>query len=175
MQKVKKWIPKLNWNRAVAIFVIVTFSTLIAITPTVASAESGQQSQSSEAGLGIASGLLTIVYLPFKLAYAVLGGVVGGFAWGLGGGDVETGKAVWEPSFYGTYVITPSHLRGDEPVRFVGVSPYDEDEKEYKEIEYDEEAYEEQGKKEMKGEAQNEIKRVTPDPPVETPAAMPKE
>ena len=63
--------PIWNWKRGVVILVLVTFSTLLFITPTVASAQEGDDSQSSEAGLGVASGLLTIVYLPFKLAYAI--------------------------------------------------------------------------------------------------------
>ena len=93
-----------------------------------ASAQDGQTSQSEEAGLGIGSGLLTLVYLPVKVVYAALGGIVGGFTYVLTGGDVDTAKSVWEPSFYGTYVITPSNLKGEKPVRFFGVSPYDEEE-----------------------------------------------
>ena len=63
-----------------------------------------------------------------KVAYAALGGIIGGFAYALTGGDLDTAKTVWKPSFYGTYVITPDHLKGNEPVRFYGVSPYDENE-----------------------------------------------
>ena len=77
----------------------------------------------SDAGLGIASALLTVPYAAAKILYAALGGVVGGFTWVLTGGDTETAKTVWEPSFYGTYVITPDHLKGKEPVRFIGESP----------------------------------------------------
>ena len=80
----------------------------------------------SDAGLGIASALLTVPYAAAKILYAALGGVIGGFTWVLTGGDTETAQTVWEPSFYGTYVITPDHLRGKEPVRFIGRSPYDE-------------------------------------------------
>lgn len=85
-----------------------------------------EESQAAEAGLGIGSGLLTLVYFPVKVVYAVLGGVVGGFTYVLTGGDLETAQTVWKPSFHGTYVITPSHLKGDEAVRFYGVSPYEE-------------------------------------------------
>ncbi len=84
-------------------------------------------SPSNEAALELGSGLLTLVYLPAKVAYAALGGIVGGFTYGLTGGDLETAQSVWEPSFYGTYVITPDHLKGNEPVRFYGTSPYEEE------------------------------------------------
>ena len=84
-------------------------------------------SPSNEAALGLGSGLLTFVYLPAKVVYAVLGGIVGGFTYGLTGGNLETAQSVWDPSIGGTYVITPEHLKGNEPVRFYGSSPYEEE------------------------------------------------
>jgi hypothetical protein len=61
------------------------------------------------------------------MVYATLGGIVGGLTYGVTGGDLEAAQAVWESSMYGTYIITPDHLKGNEPVRFVGVSPYEEE------------------------------------------------
>ncbi len=144
MQELLTLTPNWNWKRGMVILVLVTLSTLLVITPTIASADEGEDSQSSEAGLGVASGLLTIVYLPFKLAYAVGGGVVGGLTYVLTGANMDVAKSVWEPSFYGTYVITPDHLKGNEPVRFFGISPYEDES--YEELRYDEEPYE-QGSK----------------------------
>lgn len=103
-------------------FSLVTFFS----HPSAQAAEQDTGSQTSEAGLGVASALLTIPYGVAKIVYAGLGGVVGGLTWVLTGGDTETAAAIWEPSFYGTYVITPDHLKGNEPVRFFGISPYDE-------------------------------------------------
>lgn len=80
-----------------------------------------------EAGLGVASALLTLPYGPAKIIYAGLGGIVGGATWVLTGGNLETAQTVWEPSFYGDYVVTPDHLTGKKPLRFFGVSPYQED------------------------------------------------
>ena len=80
-----------------------------------------------EAGLGVASVLLTLPYGTAKILYAGLGGIVGSATWVLTGGNTETAQAVWEPSFYGDYVITPDHLTGKTPLRFYGVSPYEED------------------------------------------------
>ncbi len=80
-----------------------------------------------EAGLGVASALLTLPYGPAKIIYAALGGIVGGATWLLTGGNLEAAESVWEPSFYGDYVITPDHLTGKKPLRFFGISPYQED------------------------------------------------
>jgi len=84
-------------------------------------------SPSNEAALGLGSGFLTFLYLPAKVVYAALGGIVGGFTYALTGGDLDTAQSVWKPSFYGTYVITPDHLKGNEPVRFFGASPYEDE------------------------------------------------
>lgn len=107
--------------------VLCTFAFVVCLGPPGMSwAAEENSSPSNEAALGLGSGLLTIVYLPAKIVYAVLGGIVGGLTYGLTGGNLETAQSVWEPSFYGTYVITPDHLKGNEPVRFYGPSPYEE-------------------------------------------------
>ncbi|MGP0592895.1 hypothetical protein ACTRXD_10230 [Nitrospira sp. T9] len=108
--------------------VLLAFSLIVCLgAPGVSlAAEQELSSPTNEAALGIGSALLTVIYFPVKFAYAILGGVVGTFTYGLTGGDLETAKAVWEPSFYGTYVITPDHLKGNEPVRFLGVSAYED-------------------------------------------------
>ncbi len=81
-----------------------------------------------EVGLGIASVILTIPYGVSKLLYAGLGSVVGGFSWILSGGNTDTAESIWNPSLHGTYVITPDHLRGRKPIRFIGrVSSRDDD------------------------------------------------
>lgn len=108
--------------------VLLAFSLIVCLgAPGVSlAAEQELSSPTNEAALGIGSALLTVIYFPVKFAYAILGGVVGTFTYGLTGGNLETAKAVWEPSFYGTYVITPDHLKGNEPVRFIGVSAYED-------------------------------------------------
>jgi hypothetical protein len=68
-----------------------------------------------------ASAVATILYFPFKAAFAIGGGVVGGLAYAFSGGSEQTAKNIWIPSIYGTYIITPDHLKGDKPVRFLGV------------------------------------------------------
>ena len=74
----------------------------------------------SGAGLGAAGWLLSIPYGAGKVAFAALGGIIGGFTYALTGGDLDTAKKVWTTSIYGTYVITPDHLNGERPLRFFG-------------------------------------------------------
>ncbi len=115
-------------KQVTGVCVLLAFSLIVCLGATGVSlaAEQELSSPTNEAALGIGSALLTVIYFPVKFAYAILGGIVGTFTYGLTGGDLETAKAVWEPSFYGTYVITPDHLKGNEPVRFIGVSAYED-------------------------------------------------
>lgn len=117
-----------SFRRGVSGLVLCAFALAVGLgLPNTSWAGEEESSPSNEAALGLGSGLLTLVYLPAKVTYAALGGIVGGFAYGLTGGDLETAKSVWEPSFYGTYVITPDHLKGNDAVRFFGSSPYDDE------------------------------------------------
>jgi len=129
MMKQSQHFWKSSLKKATSMFMLVVFAFVVGLgAPVVSFAAEEESSPSNEAALGFGSGLLTLVYLPLKSAYAILGGVVGGFTYALTGGNLETAKSVWEPSVYGTYVITPDHLKGNEPVRFFGVSAYDEEE-----------------------------------------------
>jgi hypothetical protein len=57
-----------------------------------------------------------------KVAYALVGGIVGGFTWALTGGNTEIAKAVWIPSMTGHYIVQPENLTGDKPLHFMGGS-----------------------------------------------------
>ncbi|HEX8751600.1 MAG TPA: hypothetical protein VF732_10835 [Nitrospira sp.] len=85
------------------------------------SSDSAEGGNASSAGMGAAAGLSTILYLPLKAAFAIGGGVVGGLAYAFSGGNENAAKSIWTTSMYGTYIITPDHLRGDKPIRFLGV------------------------------------------------------
>ncbi len=65
---------------------------------------------------------LNIVYFPAKVVYAAGGLVAGGLGWIFSGGDEEVAMGVIKPAIQGDYVITPTHLRGDEQLVFVGGS-----------------------------------------------------
>ena len=76
----------------------------------------------SSLGLQITSGTLSVLYLPFKATYALLGGFFGGLAYVLTAGDETVTHAIWDASVGGTYWLTPQHLRGNQPVHFMGQS-----------------------------------------------------
>jgi type IV secretory pathway VirB2 component (pilin) len=86
------------------------------------------ESTGASAGWGSAAAISSLIYGPVKVAYSVLGVVFGGIAWGLSGGDSEVMSAVITPAVRGDYVVTPSHLRGEETLEFIGRQPgYHED------------------------------------------------
>ena len=90
-----------------------------AAPPTSEGTEGGS---ASSAGMQVAAGVSTLLYLPFKLAFAIGGGVVGGLAYAFSGGNEQAAKSIWTTSVYGTYLITPDHLEGNRPIRFLGVA-----------------------------------------------------
>ena len=78
-------------------------------------------------GMGVGTVLVNLLYMPVKVVYATLGGLTGGFAFVLTGGRMDTASAIWVPSMGGTYVVSPSMLRGDDPIYFSGVTDDDRD------------------------------------------------
>jgi hypothetical protein len=77
-----------------------------------------------DAGWGSLTVLSNVLYMPAKVGYALFGGLTGGAAYGLTGGDYDTAQNVWDPALSGTYVLTPGMLKGDQPIQFAGpVSP----------------------------------------------------
>ena len=78
------------------------------------------ESTPSNGGWGSLAVICSLVYGPVKMVYSTLGTVFGGFAWALSGGDAEVMTAVISPAVRGDYVITPSHLRGEQPLEFIG-------------------------------------------------------
>jgi hypothetical protein len=91
-------------------------------SPSSVSTEGGD---TSSAGMQVAAGFSTLLYFPLKAVFAIAGGIVGGLTYAFTGGDENAAKRVWTTSMYGTYIITPDHLRGDKPVRFLGVAEPD--------------------------------------------------
>src|SRR5262245_22702577 len=71
-------------------------------------------------GWGVLTGLSNLVYVPAKLAYASIGGLTGGLALGLTGGDMNTAEAIWEPSLRGDYFLTPQMVQGEDSISFAG-------------------------------------------------------
>jgi hypothetical protein len=97
----------------------ISGSPLPIIGAAVASAkESRSRSHSpiTYAGAAIAN----CFYLPTKVVFALLGGITSGAAYVLTAGDHQATDGIWRAATGGTYVLTPSMLDGQTPVRFVG-------------------------------------------------------
>ena len=111
-----------TWSRSMAFVLIVTVMGLTMMPPGLAFAQDQTSGTDSSEGTGIqvASWLLTIPYCVGKSAYAIAGSVVGGLGYAFSGGNTDTAQTIWTKSVYGTYILRPAHLRGEEPIHFVG-------------------------------------------------------
>lgn len=115
--------------KLVAVFLLLALC-IVTIVPSAWSQEntgapvsqSTEGGDASSAGMQAAAGFSTLLYLPLKLAFAITGGIVGGLTYALSGGNEQAAKSVWTTSLYGTYIITPDHLQGNRPIRFLGVA-----------------------------------------------------
>ncbi len=94
--------------------------TPASVTAAPVVAENSDTSDNSSLGLQIASGALSILYMPVKVVYAGVGGLVGGMVYLVTAGNESAAQSVWDASLKGTYWLTPDHLQGNEPVRFKG-------------------------------------------------------
>jgi hypothetical protein len=111
-----------KWSRSVVIVLIVTFMGLTMIPPgsTLAENQSSSTDSSDGTGIQVASWLLTVPYCAGKSAFAIAGSVVGGLGYAFSGGNSETAQSIWTKTVYGTYILRPAHLRGEEPIQFLG-------------------------------------------------------
>lgn len=90
-----------------------------------ARAEEEKAPVDSEAGIGVAAGLVSLVYTPAKVLYALGGGVAAGMAYLASAGDQKVTEPILTPSLRGDYVVTPEHLRGEKSLEFFGRHPAD--------------------------------------------------
>jgi len=113
-----------------AVFLLLALCTVTMVpsawsqasTAPPSSSEGTEGGSASSAGMQAAAGFSTLLYLPFKAAFAIGGGIVGGLTYVFSGFDESSAKKVWNTTLYGTYIITPEHLQGDRPIRFLGVA-----------------------------------------------------
>jgi hypothetical protein len=105
-----------------AVTIVLTVALLIALGGNAAVALAEDSDRPSGAGLQAASWLATVPYGAAKVVYAVSGGLVGGLAWVMTGGNTEIAKAIWSPTMTGHYTVQPQNLTGDRPLHFVGGS-----------------------------------------------------
>ena len=74
----------------------------------------------SGAGYGAGAVFCSLLYIPFKLTYAILGGLVGGGTYLVTAGNTQAANTVWRSSLGGDWVVTPAMLQGQEPLNFSG-------------------------------------------------------
>ena len=113
-----------KWSRTAGVVMIVTFMGLTMIPPgsTLADDQVSGTDNSDDTGIQVASWALTVPYCIGKSAFAVAGSVVAGLGYAFSGGNSKTAESVWTTSVYGTYILRPAHLRGEEPIHFLGKS-----------------------------------------------------
>ena len=80
--------------------------------------EKDQETHSAGAYAGAILG--DVLYVPGKIVFAGLGAVTSGLTYLVTLGNSQTTGAVWEATVEGTYVLTPRHIEGKEPIRFIG-------------------------------------------------------
>lgn len=97
-------------------------SSTPAVNPTTPQVPQPDEGGVNWPGVGYGAGSLAtnILYIPAKLVYALFGGLVGGGAYLLTGGNAQTANTVWRSSLGGDYVVTPDMLAGKEPIHFSG-------------------------------------------------------
>jgi hypothetical protein len=110
---------------ALSLFIALTFAPLYAQTadPADSANQPSEPAVGEELGYGFGSVLANIFYMPAKVTYAGLGLLTGGIGFVLSGGRADVANDIIYPSVKGNYVVTPSHLKGNEPLYFVGAPP----------------------------------------------------
>ena len=71
-------------------------------------------------GYGVGALFVNILYVPAKLVYAILGGLVGGGTYLITAGNKQAADTVWRSAWGGDYVVTPQMLAGEQPLNFSG-------------------------------------------------------
>ena len=82
-----------------------------------------EQPIGEEASYGAGAAIASVFYIPAKVTYAGLGLITGGLGYLLTGGRADVANNIIYPAVRGNYVVTPSHLKGTEPLYFVGAPP----------------------------------------------------
>jgi hypothetical protein len=72
--------------------------------------------------MGFSTAVGNLFYIPAKIAYGTLGGLAGGAAYVFTHGDHDVAHKIWRNSLGGDYVLTPTMLKGQEPIHFVDSS-----------------------------------------------------
>ena len=71
-------------------------------------------------GYGVGALFANVLYVPAKLVYAILGGLIGGGTYLVTAGNKQAADTVWRSAWGGDYVVTPQMLAGEQPLNFSG-------------------------------------------------------
>lgn len=108
---------------ALASFVAVTAAPLYGQTADKSNQAAAEEPVGEEAGYGVGAAIASVFYIPVKVTYAALGLLTGGLGYVVSGGRADVANNIIYPAVRGNYVVTPSHLKGTEPIYFVGAPP----------------------------------------------------
>jgi hypothetical protein len=100
--------------------IIAVVMSLALGTASAFAEETAPADQALEAGTSLAATYLNLVYLPAKIVVAAVGGVAGGLAGVLTGGDQRAAYALWVPMIGGDWFVRPENLSGERPLAFFG-------------------------------------------------------
>jgi hypothetical protein len=115
---------KTHISKGIALALLVgTMAAPVGAQTTGQIAEPVEEPLTSEAGYGVGAALASVLYIPAKVTYAGLGLLTGGLGWVLTGGRTDIANSIIYPAVGGNYVVTPNHLKGTEPIYFVGAPP----------------------------------------------------
>lgn len=110
--------------KGIALVSFVTVMSAPVYAQTAGSSEQAvEQPMTDEVGYGIGSALANVFYIPAKVTYAGLGLLTGGLGYVFSGGRTEVATSIIYPAVRGHYVVTPNHLKGNDPIYFVGPGP----------------------------------------------------
>ena len=100
-------------------FVAILVGTILLGSSSAGWAEpKSQESGAAQVAYGTGAVLTSLVYAPVKASFCVLGAIGSGFALPFAG--PRKAGAIAESSCSGTWILTPSALKGKEQVKFVG-------------------------------------------------------
>ena len=107
----------------VAVAMLTALLVASAVRVEAAEAEAEEENRfATDFGVGVGAVFTNLFYMPTKFVYSTLGGITGGFAYVLTGLRLDIAKGIWVPSMGGTYVVTPSMLKGEDLIYFSGTT-----------------------------------------------------
>lgn len=114
---------KTQMLKGIALASLVTVLSTPLYAQTAGTSNQPAEPGTEELGYGFGSALASVFYIPAKVTYAGLGLLTGGLGYVLTGGRADVANNIIYPAVRGNYVVTPAHLKGTEPIYFVGAAP----------------------------------------------------